>query len=351
MSLLRDTAKRWLWFSVLLSALFPSAGLIALGRTTTAVALAFSCLLSFLLSVWILFESQLNPLWGWALRILTPLFYLAGIILTFVIARRNRREAPLEHPNHRKDPYLAFLLSILWPGLGHAYLRQWIAAIAFILLSAYLVLDFLSLYMRMLLSISISVLSFYSAHRDAPTPWKLILPIAVYVFLFPPLIFEIDGYKSTRYGFTMGIEGYSMSPAVLPGDITAYRPQTDLLSRGSIVTFTRNATDPTSYIKRVVAFEGELVQIKDGTLIIDDSPILTHPFDRLSYEAESGRFACDEFGYRVPEGHVFVLGDNTTRSFDSRHFGAIPRNRIRGIAVRTIWPISRIQTLLSAPVR
>jgi signal peptidase I len=93
-------------------------------------------------------------------------------------------------------------------------------------------------------------------------------------------------------------------------------------------------TPESALIKRVVAVGGQTVEIRDGTLFVDgvavDEPYLS-PGVRMS----------DYGPTTVPEGHVFVMGDNRGQSEDSRRFGAIPEESIIGRAFIRVWPPSR----------
>lgn len=91
-------------------------------------------------------------------------------------------------------------------------------------------------------------------------------------------------------------------------------------------------------IKRVVATEGETVEIADGHLVVDGVP-----YEEPYLLSETG---MDDFGPEtVPEGHVFVMGDNRSSSLDSRSFGTIPEEEIIGQAVLRIWPLDRLGTM------
>jgi len=90
----------------------------------------------------------------------------------------------------------------------------------------------------------------------------------------------------------------------------------------------------TALIKRVIALEGESLAIVDGAVLIDgvaiDEPYLP-PGTQMR-----------DFGpVEVPEGHVFVMGDNRGASQDSRRFGTIPEDEIIGRAFVKVWPPSR----------
>lgn len=77
-------------------------------------------------------------------------------------------------------------------------------------------------------------------------------------------------------------------------------------------------------LKRVVAIEGQRVRVEDGVVFVDGVP-LEEP-----YLAEPPAQPLDELV--VPEGHVFVMGDNRNRSHDSRAFGPVPVSEIVGRA-------------------
>jgi signal peptidase I len=87
-------------------------------------------------------------------------------------------------------------------------------------------------------------------------------------------------------------------------------------------------------IKRVIAVGGQTVEIVDGRVLLDGVS-LDEP-----YLADDVRMA--DFGpVEVPEGHVFVMGDNRGSSHDSRAFGPIPEGDIVGRAFVRVWPPSR----------
>ncbi len=87
-------------------------------------------------------------------------------------------------------------------------------------------------------------------------------------------------------------------------------------------------------IKRVVALPGETVSIQGGQVFVDGVP-LTEP-----WAVRQG--GPDYPPTLVPEGHVFVLGDNRSHSNDSRSFGPVPLANIVGHAVFVYWPPDEI---------
>lgn len=87
-------------------------------------------------------------------------------------------------------------------------------------------------------------------------------------------------------------------------------------------------------IKRVVALPGETVAVQSGQVFVDGMP-LTEP-----WAVRQG--GPDYPPTVVPEGHVFVLGDNRGHSNDSRSFGPVPLANIIGHAVFVYWPPDEI---------
>lgn len=103
-----------------------------------------------------------------------------------------------------------------------------------------------------------------------------------------------------------------------------------------------------SYIKRVIALPGEHIQIKDGKVYINGEEFkeeyLTEGTitDSMAKDGVSGGQFLDLV---VPEGTVFVMGDNRANSGDSRRFGCIPYEKIEGKVVLRFWPFSKFGTI------
>ena len=89
------------------------------------------------------------------------------------------------------------------------------------------------------------------------------------------------------------------------------------------------------YIKRVVAVEGDTVDIKDGYLHINNVP-QNEPFVN---EAGVTREKAFELPYTVKDGEVFVMGDNRLDSEDSRDIGPISTDKILGVTTFRLWPL------------
>lgn len=110
------------------------------------------------------------------------------------------------------------------------------------------------------------------------------------------------------------------------------------------------------YIKRIVGMGGDVISYRGDprTLVVNgevvDEPYVFGGNDRTSTpitrrDCRRMELIPDEGGCRVPEGTVFVMGDNRASSEDSRIFGPIAEDKIVGRAFVILWPIGRFQGL------
>ena len=139
------------------------------------------------------------------------------------------------------------------------------------------------------------------------------------------------------------IPSESMVPTLLVGDRVLANKFVYRLTepeRGEVVVFESvGEGDDQKLIKRVVGVAGDEVEVRNGTLLVNgedrEEPYLNRnlPFN-------------DSYGpSEVPEGHVFVMGDNRANSADSRVFGPLPIENIEGEAFVRFWPPLRIGSL------
>ncbi len=118
------------------------------------------------------------------------------------------------------------------------------------------------------------------------------------------------------------------------------------IRRGHVVIF-KYPDDPNKdYVKRVIGLPGETVEIRDKAVLIDGKPLEEHytrfeepPLRRddpeYGFRAESER---DNYGpVTVPTGQLFVMGDNRDNSRDSRYWGFLPEDQVKGRAVVVYW--------------
>lgn len=136
------------------------------------------------------------------------------------------------------------------------------------------------------------------------------------------------------------IPSSSMEPAMIPGDRIlvnrlAYRFWAP--ARGDIVVFAYPRDTSRTFIKRIVAIEGETVELKDNQVYVNNELVkepYLKPGDYPPFDPET-----------VPTDNVFVLGDNRRESGDSREWGVLPKNYLIGKAWLIYNPIQRIKFL------
>jgi signal peptidase I len=108
-----------------------------------------------------------------------------------------------------------------------------------------------------------------------------------------------------------------------------------LPERGDVVTFTTagikssymNSSEPQIYIKRVVGLPGDRLEFKGEVLHINDRPVSEY-FDTAGI-TYLPLMSLGKGGVIVPEGHLFVMGDNSGNSADSRYWGPLPVKNLR----------------------
>lgn len=116
------------------------------------------------------------------------------------------------------------------------------------------------------------------------------------------------------------------------------------LDRGDIIVFKYPEDPKKDYIKRLIAFGGETVEIRNGDIYINGELVEEEPFQQIYYY-NRGRYGSAGSPITVPEGHMYVLGDNSGSSADSRFWGFVPKENIVGRADIIFWPLNRIRLL------
>lgn len=104
--------------------------------------------------------------------------------------------------------------------------------------------------------------------------------------------------------------------------------------QGDVVVFAAPPDQTRDFIKRIVAVPGQTVEIRDGTVVVD-GVALVEP-----YLGED--WSGDLPPQVVPEGHLFVMGDNREHSSDSRSWGMLDQRWLVGRADLRYWPFDRI---------
>lgn len=136
------------------------------------------------------------------------------------------------------------------------------------------------------------------------------------------------------------IPSESMEPTLLIGDrlwtdkITYYLREP---KRGDIVIFDPPAAaGPTDvpWVKRVIGESGDQIRVEGGKVYVNNEPLSE------SYIAEAPSYTWGP--ERVPEGYLFVMGDNRNHSNDSHLWGFLPKKNVSARVVFRVWPLARI---------
>ena len=112
--------------------------------------------------------------------------------------------------------------------------------------------------------------------------------------------------------------------------------------RGDVIVFVY-PTDPSrDFIKRLIAFEGEKVEIKEGDLYVNGDAVEDSSIKNIFYY-NGINYGKEGEPFTVPEEHVFLLGDNSASSSDGRVWGFVPYENIIGRAELIYWPFNRMR--------
>lgn len=142
------------------------------------------------------------------------------------------------------------------------------------------------------------------------------------------------------------VEGTSMLPELHDGErllvnkLVYYKIQDyswGHIERGDIVVFWYPNDPDKSYVKRVIGLPGEIVEVRNGKVYINDRE-LNEPY----LDTEHNRSLPSFPPKQVEKHHYFVLGDNRDNSSDSRYWGLVPEKYIYGKAFFRYWKPSNI---------
>jgi signal peptidase I len=260
-------------------------------------------------------------------------------------------------------PWVAAILSVVLPGLGHFYLGRaklgfcWFAAIQLLVVAAALIarspilppavniagiLIPLTGYLFVILSALRLTRSVRPPSKlEAWNRWYVYLGIFLVAATISSLLSDaIRGFIVKAYKIPAG----AMIPTLLVGDHVyvdnliyrvGHNPE-----RGDVIVFRFPEDETKDFIKRVIGLPGDTIQIRNKTVYVNETPLDDSVFaQHTDPPVHDGHTSPrDNFGpVTVPDNAYFVLGDNRDHSLDSRFWGYVSASKIRGKATVIYW--------------
>lgn len=150
---------------------------------------------------------------------------------------------------------------------------------------------------------------------------------AVVTFAIKQFVFDI-----------IQVSGTSMLPTLHNSDRVAVEKislKSNKIHRGEIVIFDPGDKGRGIYIKRVIGLSGDTVEITGGSVYVNGKQIQENYL-------RPGTYTEGEIKQLIPEGEIFVLGDNREVSEDSRYIGPVPMENLKGHAVYRLFPFNQM---------
>jgi len=151
----------------------------------------------------------------------------------------------------------------------------------------------------------------------------LVISIVLYIFIMTP----------------HEVIGNSMHPTYKNGEYLMANKVTYRVTnpqRGDVIIF--KYSDTQDFIKRIIGLPGDTVMLKDGQLYVNNKTLDESNYLNDSVYTNGGEFLKEGESKTVPEGEYFVCGDNRPHSSDSRTFGSIKEENIKGKAWIVYFP-------------
>ncbi|MBN2452834.1 MAG: signal peptidase I [Candidatus Omnitrophica bacterium] len=114
--------------------------------------------------------------------------------------------------------------------------------------------------------------------------------------------------------------------------------------RGDIIVFVSPEDPKKDFVKRLIAFGGEKVEIREGRILVNGHAI-QDPVIKGNFYNNAGDYGAENKVVVVPPDSYFTLGDNSVNSRDSRYWGYVPKKNLIGKAMVIYWPLNRIRVV------
>jgi signal peptidase I len=160
---------------------------------------------------------------------------------------------------------------------------------------------------------------------------------AFYIILAIGLALVCRSYVFAR----TDVIGSSMQPTFNDKDVIFMEKistETGHINRGEVVVFNSHDENEDNYIKRVIGIAGDKIEIKSGEVYLNGK-VLTESYLPEEVVTEANSAVAE---YVVPEGYIFVLGDNRKNSTDSRIIGPVNLKDVKGHVILRVYPFKNI---------
>lgn len=247
-------------------------------------------------------------------------------------------------------PGLAVVLSLLCTGAGQCYAGRPLRGLLVVALTIAVVLGMGLLLVVVgprtpvfdlalwCLPVFLHILNVWDAYRCAREPGARRAPAALWLLYVAAMwLLPAQSYTHRFFDALVPVRSYyipsgSMVPTLQVGDYLLTNRLGFEPKRGDIVVFSPPDTyhgNKSDLIKRIVAVGGDEVEVREGALWLNgvrqDEGYIKEPMQD-NFEKK-----------KVAPGQFFMMGDNRNDSFDSRYWGPVPRENLKGRAVRIIW--------------
>ncbi len=176
---------------------------------------------------------------------------------------------------------------------------------------------------------------------------KELVKTILYFVILAAILFGLRQFVFTP----VVVKGDSMDPTLIDGERVIALKNTDV-QRFDIITFPAPDDPGKNYIKRVIGLPGDTVEYRDDQLYVNGDQVDEPYLDQYKDELTDGQPLTNDFSLeslfgseKVPEGELFVLGDNRRISKDSRIIGMINESDVMADVKFVFWPINRIGTI------